>query len=81
MWGAWVALSVEHLTVDFSSGHDLTVLWLQALLRALHCSSEPAWDFPLSAPPLLTLSLSLKNKTKQKKHSYMYFLGMDVQDS
>ena len=23
--GAWVAQSVKHLTLDFSSGHDLTV--------------------------------------------------------
>ena len=24
-WGAWVAQSVEYLTLDFGSGHDLTV--------------------------------------------------------
>ena len=23
-WGAWVTQSVKHLTLDFSSGHDLT---------------------------------------------------------
>ena len=25
-WGAWVAQSVEHLTLHFSSGHDLRVM-------------------------------------------------------
>ena len=26
-WGSWVAQSVEHLTLGFGSGHDLTVSW------------------------------------------------------
>ena len=26
--GAWMALSVKHLTLDFSSGHDLRVMKL-----------------------------------------------------
>ena len=25
MWGAWVAESVKHPTLDFGSGHDFTV--------------------------------------------------------
>ena len=25
LWGAWVAQSVKHLTLDFGSGHDLLV--------------------------------------------------------
>ena len=25
-WGTWVALSVKHLTLDFGSGHDLSVV-------------------------------------------------------
>ena len=29
-WDAWVAQSVKHLTLDFGSGHDLTV-----------CETEP----------------------------------------
>ena len=46
---AWVARSVNCLTLGLGSGHDLTVC-------------EPAWDSIspfLSAPPLLMLSLSL----------------------
>lgn len=31
--GAWMAQSVEHPTLDFGTGHDLSVL-----------SAEPAWD-------------------------------------
>ena len=44
----WVAQSVKHLTLDFSSGHDLE-------LRIGLCadSMEPAWD-SLSPLPLCT---------------------------
>ena len=62
--GAWVVQSVEHLTLDCSSGHDL----------ALH-STEPAWDsLSLSLCPsparshmtVCALSSSLsQNKPKQ----------------
>ena len=63
-----MAQSVERPTLDFSSGHDLTVrgtepcIWLQA------GRVEPAWDSlspSLSLCPLPhvhTHSLSLKNK-------------------
>lgn len=27
-WGAWVAQSVKHLTLNFSSGHDLRIVQL-----------------------------------------------------
>ena len=30
--GAWVAHSVKHLALDFSSGHDLMVLKLSSML-------------------------------------------------
>ena len=30
--GAWVAQSVEHLTLDFISGHDLRVMRLSPML-------------------------------------------------
>ena len=65
--GAWVAQSVERLTLDFSSGHDLTVRGFEPHLGLCTDSAEPAWDslsLPLSLPfPCLhtrSLSLSLK---------------------
>ena len=68
MRGDWLTQSVKHLTLGFSSGHDLTV----------HAdSSEPAWDsLSLSLSPSPTsvffsfsFSLSLflpQNKLKRK---------------
>ena len=55
-----MAQSVKGPTLDFSSGHDLTVGEIEE-----NCadSLEPAWDSilpSLSAPPLLMLSLFLK---------------------
>ena len=75
LWGAWVAQSVKHPTLNFGSGHDLTVHEIQPYVGLCADSMEPAWDslFPsLSASPLLTLSvppfLSLsKNKHKKKE--------------
>ena len=32
-WGAWVAQSVKRLTLDFSSGHDLTVSEFEPYIR------------------------------------------------
>ena len=60
--GLWVAQLVKHPTLDFGSGHDLTVCEFEPCVR--HCADdvEPAWDC-LS----LFLSLSLKiNKIKTK---------------
>ena len=68
--GPWVGQSVKHPTLDFGSGHDLTVhefkpasgsmLTAQSLLGILSLSLS----LSLSAPTLLlhTLSLSLKIK-------------------
>ena len=55
--GAWMAQSIEHLTLDFSSGHDLTVMgWSLPLGSVLNM--KPAWD---SLSPFLSLPLpSLK---------------------
>ena len=69
MKGACVAQAVEHLTLDFNSGHDLSVcrteLTAQILLGIL--------SLPLSASLLLALSPSLsqgkytfKNNNKVK---------------
>ena len=65
MWGAWVAQSVKHLTLDLSSGHDLRVVRSSPGLGSV-LSMEPAYDsLPLSAPlPLMhALSLSLKKES------------------
>ena len=64
---------VAYLTLDCSSGHDLTVHGFQSHLRLSAGGMEPAWDslspsLSLSAPPLLRymLFLGLKiNKTKK----------------
>ena len=42
--GAWVAQSAERLTLDFSSGHDLTVCGIGPHIRLRADSVEPAWD-------------------------------------
>ena len=46
-WGAWVAQLVEHLTLDFTSGHDLRVVGMslgsvQSLLEILSGSLCPS---------------------------------------
>ena len=59
---AWVAQLIKHLTLDFSSGHDLMVHGFKSHIRLCADSVGPAWDFLspfLSAPLLLVLSLSL----------------------
>ena len=59
--GAWVAQSAKRLTLDFSSGYDLTDPELESCIGLCADSAEPAWDPPspsFSAPPLLTHSLS-----------------------
>ena len=54
--GTWVARLVEHPTLDFGSGRDLTVHGLEPLSGLCAISAEPAWD-SLSVP----LSLFLPN--------------------
>ena len=41
--GSWVAQSIKHLTLDFSSGHGLRVLGL-SLGSGSTLHGEPAWD-------------------------------------
>ena len=44
MWGAWVAQSVKHPTLGFSSGHDLMVREIEPHLE-LHAGNEDlTWD-------------------------------------
>ena len=59
--GAWVTQSVEHLTLDFGSGHNLMIRGIEPRVRLCADSAEPALDslFPfLSALPLLAVSFS-----------------------
>ena len=60
--GTWMAPSVKRLTLNFCSGHDLTVPEVKPWVRFCTDRAEPAWDSvspSLSVPPPLTLSLSL----------------------
>ena len=56
--------SVERLTLDFSSGHDLSACEFESRIGLCADRAQPAWDshslpLSLSAPLPLTLSLSL----------------------
>ena len=71
-----MAQSVERLTLDSGSGHDLTARGFEPRLVLCADSAEPAWDSLslspcLSAPPLLAISLS---KKKKKRISYFWLL-------
>ena len=61
-WGAWVAQSVEHLPLDFGSGHDLKVVGLSppldSVLIAKSLLGIPS-PLSLSVPLLLMLSVSV----------------------
>ena len=79
-WGAWRAQSVERLTLDFGSGHNLMVPGIEPRTGLCADSMEPAWDslclalslsrsFSLSpsAPPqLLCVHALSQNKLKNK---------------
>ena len=61
-WGAWVAQSVQHLILDFSSGHDLMVCETEPCIGLCADGMETAWDslsLLLSLPLLHMLALSL----------------------
>ena len=60
-WGTWVAQLVECLTLDFCSGHDLTVCEFKPHIGLTAISTEPALD------PLSPLSLPLP-PLKNNKH-------------
>ena len=68
-WFSWLS----GLTLDFGSGHDLTVREFEPLIGLCAHGAEPAWDSSLSSflslYPSLTraFSLFLKNKLKQTK--------------
>ena len=58
--GAWQVQSVEHLTLDFSSGHDLRVMKWSPMLAAM-LSRESAWDLSLPLSPAHTHTQSIKS--------------------
>ena len=55
--GTWVAQSVKCQTLDFGSGHDLTVHEFKSCIGLHTDSTEPAWD-SLSLPLPLPLPCS-----------------------
>ena len=72
--GAWVAQSVKQPTLDFSSGHDLTVPQIKA--HAL--SAEPAWDSlspSLPLPYTCSLALASPETEGRKSHLMRYITG------
>ena len=76
--GTWLAQSVEHPTLDFGSGHDLTVHEFKPRVRLCADSTEPAWDSwspSLSAPPPLMLCLKLKKKKSCQFLGVSYLVG------
>ena len=67
-----MAQSVKHLTLGFSSGHDLIVHEFEPCISLCADSVEPAWD---SLAPSLSLpdSQYLKKKgKKEKKHCLLH---------
>ena len=63
--GAWVAQWVKRLTLDFSSGHDLTVVRLNLMLDSvltvgslLGDSLSPSLSLPLPCSCAFSISLS-----------------------
>ena len=52
-WGAWVAQSVKHPTLDTGSCYRLTVVGLSPALGST-LSMEPAWDSLFPSPSILS---------------------------
>ena len=63
---AWVAQWVEHPTLDFGSGHDLTVHGIEPQVGLHADNREPAWD-SVSASVSHSLSVKINKYLKKKK--------------
>ena len=62
-WGAWVAQLLKHLTLNFGSGHDLTIHEIKPHVKLCASSVEPAWDsLSLSALPCLHVLFLSQNQ-------------------
>ena len=83
-----MAQSVKHLTLGFSSGHDVMVHEIEPLVGLHADSTEPAWDsLPLSLllpsshaghACMLARTLSFSKNELKKKKSYVSSLGIGV---
>ena len=74
-----MAQSVEHLILDFGSGHDLVVHGFELHMGLCTDSVGPALDSlspSLSAPPLLTISLSEQINKHLKKRTTSLKIGL-----
>ena len=61
MRGIWVAQSLKHMTLGFSSGHDLTVRGIEPHIGHVNSLTvEPAWDS--LSPSLCPSPLQTKSK-------------------
>ena len=61
MRGIWVAQSLKHMTLGFSSGQDLTVRGIEPHIGHVNSLTvEPAWDSP--SPSLCPSLLQTKSK-------------------
>ena len=60
--GTWVAQSVECLTINFCSGHDLRVCGIKPCIRLCTDSMEPAWNSLFPSLPLLRQCFLSQNK-------------------
>ena len=73
--GTCLAQSVEHMSLDFGSGHDLVVREFESCIGLWADSAEPFWaslSLPLSLPLPCSLSQkinTLNNNNNKKKIS------------
>ena len=66
--GAWVAQLVKHGTLDFHSGHNLTVVTLSPTSPGfLHAEHGACFRFSLSLSLCFSPACTLSQKTKQKQ--------------
>ena len=77
-WGAWVAQSVEHPTLDFGPGHDPRLMGLSPVLSSV-LSTEPAKILSLSpsaTPPTSARALYLKKEREREKERSLQLLKL-----
>ena len=75
-WGTWAAQSVEHPTLDFGSGRDLTGGEIEPCVGLCIDTTESAWDSLspcLSAPPLCVRACA-RAHTHTHTHTHTHFL-------
>ena len=74
MWNTWEAQLVKHLTLGFSSGHELRVMrWSPELGSTIIAGDYLHLSLPLpSGPQLHTRSLSLSQKREKKKKGIIF---------